>query len=251
MPPDHATIVEWETMANAAAPALEKQLYDGWLLRFANGYTKRANSTHPLHESTLDLETKIAFCEAQYAKRGQPTIFKMTSASQPPELDAALEARGYQRISPTLLQVCPLSPNDYQMAEWHGSTALSQEWLESYQRLDPVKGPSLQTISETLTRIPYPNLYVALRDETGHIIAIGQGVLQESCIGIFAIVVEEGQRRRGLGRQIMNTLLSWGAQQGAEKAYLQVSADNTRAITLYHSLGFQTMYDYWYRILDV
>jgi N-acetylglutamate synthase len=251
MPPDHATIVELETLANAAAPALETEIYDGWLLRFANGYTKRANSTHPLHESTLDLETKIAFCETHYTNRGQPSIFKMTPASQPAELDAALEARGYQRFSPTLMQVCSLSPNDHQTTDLSGSTELSQEWLESYQRLDPVKGPSLQTIYETLTRIPYPSWYAAITDETGHIIAIGQGVLQEAHMGIFAIVVEEGQRRRGLGRQIMNTLLSWGAQQGAEKAYLQVSADNTRAISLYHSLGFQTMYDYWYRQLNV
>ena len=75
---DHAAIVELETMANAAMPALETQPYDGWMLRFGQGYTKRANSVHPLHASTLDLETKIAFCEEQYAACNQPTIFKMT-----------------------------------------------------------------------------------------------------------------------------------------------------------------------------
>lgn len=250
MPLDHAAIVHFETIANEAMPSLETQPYDGWLLRFSDGYTKRANSVHPLHPSTLDLETKIAFCEAQYAAHHQSTIFKMTPVSQPPELDAQLETRGYKRISDTLLQVCPLSPDDHHVSELKESTELSQEWLETYHHFDPVKGPTLETISKTLTRIPYPNWYAATRDETGHITAIGQGVLQGAYMGIFAIVVEEAHRRRGLGREIMATLLSWGAQNGAQNAYLQVSSDNTRAINLYSSLGFKTVYEYWYRILD-
>lgn len=247
---DHATIVEFETLANAAMPALETHPYDGWLLRFANGYTKRANSVHPLHTSTLDLDEKIAFCAAQYRQRRQPVIYKMTSASQPPELDSRLDALGYQRVSPTLLQVCSLSADNLSIHESGGSTELSQEWLQAYQDLDPVKGPSLETIRKTLTSIPYPSLYAAITDEAGHIIAIGHGILQGKYIGIFAIVVEEAQRRRGLGRQLMANLLSWGVQQGAEQAYLQVSAENTKAINLYHSLGFQTIYQYWYRLLD-
>jgi N-acetylglutamate synthase len=245
---DHAAIIEMETMANAAMPALETQLYDGWLLRFSQGYTKRANSVHPLHASTLDLETKIAFCESQYAKRGQSSIFKMTPASQPPELDTQLEARGYKRISDTLLQVCPLSPEKHPVTELKGSTELSQEWVESYQRLDPFKGASLETIRQTLVSIPYPTFYAEIKDETGTIIGIGQGVLQDTYIGIFAIVVDEAHRGRGLGRHLMNILLSWGMQQGAQKSYLQVSADNQPALPLYHSLGFETLYDYWYRI---
>jgi ribosomal protein S18 acetylase RimI-like enzyme len=249
MTPQNNQIIELETVANAAMPALETHEYDGWLLRFSDGYTKRANSVHPLFPSTHDLDEKIAFCAAQYTQRHQPIIYKMTDASQPPELDARLETLGYQRASPTLLQVCRLFPDDHQSQELKGSTELSQEWLEAYQRLDPVKGPSLETISKTLTSIPYPTLYAAITDETGHITAIGQGVLQDAYMGIFAIVVEESQRRRGLGNEIMATLLAWGAQNNAQNAYLQVSADNTKALPLYERLGFRTLYEYWYRVL--
>jgi ribosomal protein S18 acetylase RimI-like enzyme len=250
MTADTQQIIEFETIANTAMPALESHDYDGWLLRFSDGYTKRANSVHPLYTSTHDLDEKIEFCAAQYRQRHQPIIYKMTEASQPSELEARLETLGYQRISPTLLQVCRLFPDDHQGVELKGSTNLSQEWLEAYHHFDPIKGPSLETIHKTLTSIPYPTFYAATTNETGHITAIGQGVLQGPYLGIFAIVVEEAYRRRGLGNEIMASLLAWGAQNGAQNAYLQVSSDNTRALPLYERLGFRTLYEYWYRILS-
>jgi len=42
---------------------LSTLLYDGWVLRFADGYTKRANSINPIHYSTCDLQEKIKECE--------------------------------------------------------------------------------------------------------------------------------------------------------------------------------------------
>jgi hypothetical protein len=49
---------------------LQTVLYDGWLLNFANGYTRRANSVQTLYPSTLDLEEKIDYCEALYTREG-------------------------------------------------------------------------------------------------------------------------------------------------------------------------------------
>lgn len=247
---DHANIVELETIANAAMPARETQPYDGWLLHFSESQVKRTNSVHPLTLSTYDLDEKIAFCAAQYRERHQAIIYKMTPVSQPPELDARLETLGYARISPTLMQICSLPAENLPAVELQGSAELSQEWLETYQHFDPIKASSLQAVRDTFMAIPYPIWYAITRDEAGHISAIGQGVLQGDYMGVFAIVVEESQRGRGLGRQIMNTLLTWGAQQGAQNAYLQVTATNEKAINLYRSLGFRTAYEYWYRTLD-
>ena len=48
-----------EEAALNAWPALQQILYDGWILRFSQGYTKRANSVNPIFQSSIDLETKI------------------------------------------------------------------------------------------------------------------------------------------------------------------------------------------------
>jgi len=242
-------IVKLEEIANAAMPALETQPYDGWLLRFAQGYTKRANSVHPLHASTLDLETKIAFCETQYARHSQPTIFKVTPASQPTDLDAALAARGYAFASPTLMQTQELTSAE-ENGMLSGDSQLSEAWLTAYQAIDPVKEKYHHILYKSLVLIPYPSWYAALTDQDEKIIAVGLGVQYDEIIGIFNIVVDAPHRARGMGRQIMMILLNWGFQQGARKAYLQVSADNVPALRLYGSLGFRTVYEYWYRILD-
>ena len=39
-----------------AWPAHEQILFDGWAVRFSNGYTNRANSVNPLRESALPLD---------------------------------------------------------------------------------------------------------------------------------------------------------------------------------------------------
>jgi ribosomal protein S18 acetylase RimI-like enzyme len=43
----------------------------------------------------------------------------------------------------------------------------------------------------------------------------------------------------------------WGEDLGGKDAFLQVEAKNVPAVSLYESMGFETMYTYWYRILDL
>ena len=60
--------------------ALNVMQYDGWLLRFSNGYTSRANSVCVLYPSTKPVEEKIAYCEKCYAKQGSPTILRLKTS---------------------------------------------------------------------------------------------------------------------------------------------------------------------------
>jgi hypothetical protein len=93
-----------EELTLNAWPSLQTLLFDGWLLSFSNGYTRRANSIHPLYAACQPLADKIAECEAAYAGRGQPTVFKITSAAEDAELDAVLPRAGYISGAETSVQ---------------------------------------------------------------------------------------------------------------------------------------------------
>ena len=58
-------------------PALQQLLFDGWLVRFAQGYTKRANSVTPLYPSLQPYEEKIAWCEHIYKEKQLPPVFRL------------------------------------------------------------------------------------------------------------------------------------------------------------------------------
>jgi len=46
------------------------QLEDGWVLRYADGYTRRANSVCPLYPSKNDPQENIKACERIYREQG-------------------------------------------------------------------------------------------------------------------------------------------------------------------------------------
>ncbi|WP_245764263.1 GNAT family N-acetyltransferase [Sulfitobacter marinus] len=51
---------------------------------------------------------------------------------------------------------------------------------------------------------------------------------------LLTIAVDPAYQNQGIGRRLMNTWLTCGA----DSAFLEVAADNTSAIALYESLGF-------------
>jgi hypothetical protein len=97
-------IVSLEEAALNGLPALRTQYYDGWILRFADGYSRRANSVTPLYHSTMPLERKLAHCESIFEAAALPCIFKMTNASQPQDLDRHLKLAGFERDADTVVQ---------------------------------------------------------------------------------------------------------------------------------------------------
>jgi ribosomal protein S18 acetylase RimI-like enzyme len=78
-------------------------------------------------------------------------------------------------------------------------------------------------------------------------VAAGLAVVDGSLVGIFDVVVQQEERRRGYARALAEHLLNLGRQDGAHTAYLQVEYSNTAARALYGSLGFSDQYKYWYR----
>lgn len=231
-----------------AWPALQTVLLDGWVLRFAGGYTKRANSINPTYlGDPSNLAAKVETCEAFYAHRNQPAIFRLTSFGAPDGLDDLLAGRGYTLADRTLVLQRDLSDISPSITMGIQETPLD-EWLDRYVALSGSPLDKRETHAAMLRQIAGTPLFATLRDASGAPVACGLAVLEGNLVGLFEIVTDRTQRNRGFGATLVNAMLAWAAERGAATAYLQVVATNAPAIHLYRKLGFTDAYAYWYRI---
>lgn len=232
-----------------AWPALNTVLYDGWLLRLANGYTKRANSVNGFYPSVLPVEGKIEQCEALYQAHGLPAIFRLTPFIEPADLDGLLVRYGYRQIDHTRVQLLRLKGRPLVMAagvEIFPTDADLASWLALFHQLNP--GRRDMTTHERLLRQVTGETCLMVLEQDGEIVACGLGILANGLLGLFDIVTEAGQRHKGYGTTLTRSLLAWGQERGAEYAYLQVMTNNAPARKLYAELGFKDIYHYWYRV---
>ena len=96
-------IQKYEEMCLNGHVALNTFFYDGWILKFSEGYTGRANSVSLLYPSSIPIADKVTFCENMYKKQGLPCQFKLTELDT--ELNEFLEKRGYKVVTPSDLMV--------------------------------------------------------------------------------------------------------------------------------------------------
>jgi ribosomal protein S18 acetylase RimI-like enzyme len=232
-----------------AWPALRQFLYDGWVLRFANGYTQRANSVNVLYPGQQDVAHKIERCIALYQGQKQPPIFRITPLAQAEGLDDLLAAIGFRQGSPTgvyLLDLASVEPAPEITANFHYWPHYAPEWEAHFVRF---KGRLEQraTHQAMLQRIIFQTCFATIRAESD-VVACGLGVLEGDYVGLFDIITAAEARRQGFAERLMINLLHWAKANGASTAYLQVEGHNTPAINLYRKLGFVESYQHWYRI---
>lgn len=237
-----------EELSMNAWPAMRTLHHDGWVLRSADGYTKRANSVYPLYPSEVGLGEKIRFCESFYRDLNLPTVFKLTRASTPISLDTRLEKRGYRAYSQTSLQILDLTREEYAAVEnINLSSEDNETWHAAFAKMNNVS-PDHRITHENILRAIIPDkCYISIASGS-RIFGCGLGVTQGKHLGIFDIVIDPDHRGQGHGARLMKALLAWGQAQGAQTAYLQVMCHNEPALRLYEKLGFEERYQYWYRI---
>src|SRR5262249_40996497 len=195
-----------------AWPALQQMIFDGWLLRFAKGYTKRANSVNPLFGSSLNAEEKIDLCERLYAEKKQPTIFRLTPFAFPPDLDQVLARRHYRCVDLTSVQHRDLRG---QAMQAESSVELRDEtvdhWLDTFCRLSAAPRAQHHTHQAILLAIPTTRLLAVLAD-SDTIVACGLGVLEHEYFGLFDLVTGPQQRNKGYGAKLVVNMLRWAQE---------------------------------------
>ncbi|MCK5130274.1 MAG: GNAT family N-acetyltransferase [Clostridiales bacterium] len=233
-----------------ALPALQTVLYDGWVLRFAEGYTKRANSINPIYDSKIKLEKKLGICEQIFSSKNLKPVFKITPNSCPDYLDKALSEQNYQIIDETSVQTLALgSLSGSDLNETETKFNLEDEWLDLFSRLNSVNEKNKLIYNKMLKSIVPINYYSSLSTD-GKKIACGRVVIENDFAGLFDITVDNDYRNRGYGTQLVKNMLCIAVNNGAKHAYLQVTTDNDSAYNLYNKLGFEEVYKYHYRGLN-
>jgi GNAT superfamily N-acetyltransferase len=242
----HTKIQELEELSCAAWPADTELRLDGWLLRFTRGYTRRANSIHPLHETTMPVTQKLRECEQLYQAHNLPTTFKVTPAA-PANLDLFLETSGYRRDSGANVLTSPLPITLPGMIKARVENAMVSQWIATLVGFGSVSEKNALVLASIVGRIT-DRICCAMISERNEPIATGLGVLQGTWLGLFDIVTSPAHRGQGKGSAVVQSLLHWGQSQGARSAYLQVVPGNTPAERLYAKFGFARAYEYWYRV---
>jgi GNAT superfamily N-acetyltransferase len=234
-----------EEAALNAWPAPRQVIYDGWLLRFASGYTKRANSINPLYPSSIPFDEKIAHCEHLYALAGLPALFRLPEPFTPDGLVPALTKAGYAAFDPTLVLGREVHVQD------GGSNGVEVRQMEKDAWLclrADLTGKSLakwMKHGEILnTIIPRKALFGLFAK--GKPLACGMGVVEGNLLGFFSVLTAPTEREKGYGRKMMHVLTNWGVKEGADYGYLQVEDDNEPAKAMYTRLGFSLCYKYDY-----
>ena len=233
-----------EAALNAWSAPLQ-MLYDGWVLRFTGGHSKRVNSVNPLYASRLPLDEKIKTCELVYARLGLPCLFRVTDHVADLQLTGALTASGYMAFDPTLVLGRWLEKGREPDADVTILEMSLEDWFQMRAHFISVSDADLQA-HRTIVQCIVPEMRLLGLFANGQPLACGMGVVEGALLGFFSIYTDKGWRRKGCAGMIMSALTDWGLEHGATYGYLQVEGDNGPALGFYQKLGFARCYDYIY-----
>lgn len=230
-------------------PALETELIGGWLARASSGGSTRANTVSALDWEGGDLDAAIERVTTFYRARRALPRFNITGVSVPAGLDVELAKRGWQRhgdhvtMAKAVMSQAPLTAG----IEVGCAEAPSTGWYGVY--LQGLTENRRAVAPRIVERVPAPRMFFsAVRD--GDVIASGLSVLDGEVASVQCMATLAAARRSGAARAVLSAIEAFAMRGGAKWLYLQAEADNTPAIGLYTSVGFEVVGHYHTRELE-
>lgn len=246
--------IEWAT-AEAFPGKEHAWTADGqWLMRAGDGVTERSNSAAPLGPSAGFTPVPLAEITAFYARHDLPVqlllperlgraaerLLDETWELGPEILVMTRELDDAARTS-SLTSALGTTSASGSALSFHIDDQPDDDWLALYHFRGQALPP--EALEYLRKRIDGQMGFGRLVTREGQTVAITRGTLTDSgdgttWLGYSAVEVDPAWRRRGLGTQLGIDMLRWGAENGADKAYLQVLASNAAGVGLYEKLGF-------------
>ena len=247
---DGALVLGCERRIINAWPALSTLVVGDWVLRFANGYSGRANSATPLSFGAELDATMLDLIEELYRADGLTPAIRLTPLVADATRAAVLE-RGYRVKDKSFGQIAPLAGfAASEEPELQIEARPSLEWTAGVAALQSGNKTHVGHLAAIVEKIRLPAGFATWLVE-GETVAFGMSVAERGMAEIGLICVHPDHRGHGFGRRIVRGLMGWAAAMGCGHAYLQVEQGNAVANNLYGSLGFRQLYAYETRILDL
>lgn len=233
-----------EEISSNAHVALNTMQYDGWLLRFARGVTKRANSISVLYPSTISFDVKVPYCEAIYKKANLPCVFKLTEEDN--TLNQYLEARGYNAVTPTDVMTLDLKDKAFREKTCVYSKEPTKEWFHAFFAFENITDKTVQeTYRQMFSNVLVDTIY-GLLIQDDEVMACASAAIEHGYMLLQNVVVSPQYRGRGFGQAVCESMIAQAKENGTNHAYLQVVKENAAAVSLYLKLGYESAYTYWY-----
>jgi N-acetylglutamate synthase len=239
-----ADIRDLEERAFNAWPALQTQLFGGWVARTSRGYTKRANSLNAW-APPLNIVEAVKLAEPLYAAQNLPLVVRLSPLATV-ETDAALATAKFTRADESIVMTASVA---HAAADAHVAITPkpTDAWLAGFATANHVKAHDRTTLADMLAALRHPAAFATATSD-GASVGYGMAVVERGMIGLYDIVTVDAARRQGIGWRVVSSLMAWGIRQKATSAYLQVAAANEPATRMYRAQGFTEAYRYHYRI---
>jgi N-acetylglutamate synthase len=160
-----------------------------------------------------------------------------------------LLARGYRIKDRTMVMTAPLGAHNSTNEHVRIEGAPTPGWLDGVSALQEPSKSNAAHLQAIVGRIQLPVAYATVV-EAGESVGFGMAAIDRGFAELGSIILAPAARGRGLGRALVQSLLGWASQAGAQQAFLQVTQENTTARRLYSSVGFADICGYTTMVRD-
>ncbi|MEV7041177.1 GNAT family N-acetyltransferase [Amycolatopsis sp. NPDC051061] len=231
-----------EIVCSKAWPPLVEEPLKDWRLRWAGGFTGRANSALAVGDAGRPVPDALrAVCDFAHDRGIQPMVQVIRDSPNERAIVAEgwFQATRHHRGHEVVVLTAPLTG-----ASAADGVVVHDEPTPGWWELTLGPGEDIPAARSVLTggKVGYG---VATLD--GVTAGVVRGALVDGWLHVGRLEVGPAFRRRGLASALMGALHTWGAEHGADQAVLQVAEGNSGALALYAGLGYAPhhRYRYW------
>lgn len=240
-----------EAASMSAWPGLRAVPLGGWLLRFGDGHTKRANCLTLLRAEGGDPAARLAQSEALFADAVMTPCVRFSDFADAPTLQALDDAGYAEPFDTTVTLWRPLeASDDLPVGAEIIAGAPSAEWLDDKDRINADLPADAAARRKILAAIAVPVAYAGVRGPDGRYGAVAYVAVDSGIASLNMVATDPVLRGRRMAELACAGLLAWARDKaGAREACLQVVEANDPARRLYARMGFgDPLYRYQYRL---